>query len=251
MTAISTVRESVVAIARIRLVKRETVKKGKIRPGKVNVGWGSGFCIAKDRLVATAYHALNDRKPPDPTDKHYVFVVPQNADPLFYFPVIGFPVLRPEFDLAVLQIGPCPTPGISIPALPLSFDQPADGSRVMTVGFPAPEIAAIGVDNDGNFQGGQFFLKSHANEGIVSAQYTLGNVQVYELNIGWHHGESGGPIVTLTDPPAAFSMMQQYRNVQSPHGTVAGPRRGCALSLIGSDLAGLGVMAADSQTVPP
>lgn len=65
---------------------------------------------------------------------------------------------------------------------------------------------------------------------------------MYELNIGWHHGESGGPIVSLTDPLAAFSMMQQYRNVQSPHGIVAGPRRGCALSLIAAELAELGVV---------
>jgi len=155
--------------------------------------------------------------------------------------VIEISLEKPDTDIAVLELGSCPTTGASIPALPLSFAQPADGTRVMTLGFPAPEVHALNVDNDLNYRGGQFFLKSHANEGIVAAQYMVGSIQVYELNIGWHHGESGGPIVSLTDPMGAFSLMQQYRNVQSPHGKMAGPRRGCALSLIANELAALGI----------
>ncbi len=241
ITTIPIVRESVLAILRTRLIKPETVKKGKLRPGKIQFGWGSGFCITADRYVATAYHNLNAGQPPNSADKFYAFVVPQNADIAYHFPVVGFPIQRQEIDMAVLELGPCAIAGISIPAMPISFNRPPDGSHVMTLGFPAPEIGAINVDAQGNFQNGQFFLKSHANEGIVAAQYVLGGIHVYELNIGWHHGESGGPIVTLTDPPAAFSMMQQYRNVQSPHGVIAGPRRGCALSMIRDELAALGV----------
>jgi hypothetical protein len=112
---------------------------------------------------------------------------------------------------------------------------------VVTVGYPAPEIVNLNVDLHGNFVGGQFFLKSHANEGIVSAQYILGGVPVYELNVGWHHGESGGPVVAVEDQPAAFLLMQHYRNIQSPHGKVAGPHRGCALSGIQQELERLGV----------
>ncbi len=97
------------------------------------------------------------------------------------------------------------------------------------------------VDHHGNFHGGQFFLKSHANEGIVSAQYVTDGVLMYELNVGWHHGESGGPVADEADRPAVFSLMQHYRNIQSPHGMVAGPHRGCALSGIQRELTALGV----------
>jgi hypothetical protein len=148
---------------------------------------------------------------------------------------------RQNLDLAVLEVGPCATPDIHIPAIPVSFGRQPDGNRVLTVGFPAPEITAVNVDQQGNYQGGQFFLKSHANEGIISAQYDVEGGYLYELNIGWHHGESGGPIVTLTDPPSAFSLMQHYRNIKSPHGVVAGPHRGHALSVIQQDLMSLGV----------
>jgi hypothetical protein len=85
------------------------------------------------------------------------------------------------------------------------------------------------------------FLKSHANTGIISAQYSMGQILDYELNVGWHHGESGGPIATASDNPAVFSLMQHYRNVQTPHGVVAGPHRGVSLSLIQQDLVNLGV----------
>jgi len=171
----------------------------------------------------------------------FAFVVPGNGDAAFHFPVTRFPVERPDVDMAVLEIGPCATAGVSIPAVAVSFDRQPDGARVITVGYPSPEIAGLNVDAHGNFLGGQFFLKSHANEGIVSAQYVISAVPVYELNVDWHHGESGGPIATLADSPSVFSLMQHYRNVQSPHGTVAGPHRGCALSAIQPDLTGLGV----------
>ena len=154
------------------------------------------------------------------------------------------PIEHPDLDIAVLEVGPCANAGAHLPALPVSFAQHADGSRVVTVGFPAPEVVGLNVDAQGTFQGGQFFLKSHANEGIVSAQYVLGaaNLPMYELNVGWHHGESGGPITTLADQPAAFSLMQHYRNIQGPHGVLPGPHRGCALSTIQQDLQGLGVI---------
>jgi len=37
--------------------------------------------------------------------------------------------------------------------------------------------------------------------------------------------------------------MQHYRNIQSPHGVVAGPHRGYALSVIRKELAEIGVKA--------
>jgi len=39
---------------------------------------------------------------------------------------------------------------------------------------------------------------------------------------------------------AAFAVMQHYRNIEGPHGTMAGPRRGIALAAIQSELAGAG-----------
>lgn len=240
VAAIPVVRKSVVAIFRYRLVRPETTKKGKVRPAEYKVGWGSGFCIVSDRYVVTAFHVLNDGQRRNPSDRFVAFVVPGNDDPAYHFPVTGFPVERPDLDLVVLEIGQCATAGIQLPAVPVTFAAQQDGSRVLTVGFPAPEISRLNIDSQGNYIGGQFFLKSHANEGILSSQYLLGQLQMYEFNVGWHHGESGGPVLRLDDPVAAFTVMQQYRNIESPHGVVAGPHRGCALSAIRQDIERLG-----------
>ena len=234
--AIPAVRESVVAVFRYRTVRPQTARKGKVRPATYRGGWGSGFCIAADRLVITAFHVLNDGRPRDPADTFLAFVVPGNGDPAFHFPVTGFPVEKPDADLAILELGPCATAGVHLPAIPVPLTAPQDGARVLTVGFLAPEVVALNIDPHGAYLGGQFFLKSHANEGILSAQYDLGPLHVYEFNVGWHHGESGGPIVRLDNPIAAFTIMQQYRKVQAPHGTMAGPHRGCTLSAIRPDL---------------
>lgn len=241
--AIPMIRESVAAMLRLHLVKPERVKKGKVTPAKIEAALaGSAFCIVADRYLVTAHHVLKaGQQQRDSNDKFYAFIVPQNGDPAYHFPVISFPLERPDLDLAILEVGPCATAGVGMPAIPVSFVEQADGNRVVTVGFPAPEIAQISLDQQGNYLGGQFFLKSHANEGIVSARYVIGGVQFYELNVGWHHGESGGPIVALTDPPAAFSLMQHYRNIKSPHGVLAGPHRGCALSAVQQELTALGV----------
>lgn len=238
--AIPLVRESVVAIFRYRMTRPETAKKGKVRPAQYNVSWGSGFCISRDRHLLTAFHILNGGKPRDPSDSFVAFIVPANQDRAFHFPVTGFPLERPDLDLAALEIGPCATPGNHIPALPITCGSQHDGAHVLTVGFPAPEVAALSIDPTGRYVGGQFFLKSHANEGILSAQYPLGMIHVYEFNVGWHHGESGGPVARLDEPVAAFTIMQQYRNIQAPHGPVAGPHRGCALAAIQAELRGLG-----------
>ncbi len=243
-TAIPIVRDSVAAVLRIRMTHPETVKKGKVRPAQFQASLGgSAFCVVTDRYLVTAFHVLNGGQPRNPADKFYAFVVPGNGNPAFHFPVVGFPVERPNLDVAVLDVGPCATAGVHVPAVPVSFTPRADGTRVITVGYPAPDIVGLKVDLQGNFHGGQFFLKSHANEGIVSAQYVIGGVLLYELNVGWHHGESGGPVADQEDQPAVFSLMQHYRNIQSPHGTVAGPHRGCALSGIQQELTALGVAA--------
>jgi hypothetical protein len=86
-------------------------------------------------------------------------------------------------------------------------------------------------------------LKSHANEGIISGQFEINSQRIYELNVGWYQGESGGPIFSL-DPIAAFSIMQGYRNVNTQHGIVPGPHQGKNLSLIADSLSEFGAQIA-------
>jgi hypothetical protein len=244
-TLIPAVQESVVALLRIHLERPQKVKKEKVRPARFQCSWGSGFCVVADKYLITAFHLLNGGngvQPRNPQDKFIAFVVPENEEKAFHFPVIGFPLEKPDLDLAILEIGPCSTQGIHLPGLAVTLTPQPTGTRVVTMGFPAPEIAEINLDPQGNYLGGQFFLKSHANEGIVSAHYTLGAFPIYEFNVGWHHGESGGPIVTQSEPATAFTLMQQYRNIQTPHGIVAGPHRGRGLYAIQQELARLGVI---------
>jgi hypothetical protein len=59
------------------------------------------------------------------------------------------------------------------------------------------------------------------------------------LNVGWHHGESGGPILAL-EPVAVFALMQFYRNITGPHGVVAGPHMGRSIAVIESKLREVG-----------
>ena len=233
--------DAVAAILRLHTVKPATVKKGVTTPAKISASFtGSGFCIVENRFLLTAYHVVAIGKPRDPNDKFLAFVVPQNGPQMYHFPVVGYPFESPDLDMAIIEIGACATAGVKLPALPVTPEAQPDGNRVLTIGFPAPVIAAINVDPNVDLVGGQIFLKSHANEGIVSAQYRLDSVDFYELNVGWHHGESGGPIVRLDDPAAAFSLMQHYRDIKGPHGVVAGPHRGRALRAIEQELIAVG-----------
>src|SRR2546425_6835118 len=225
-TAIRSVRDSVAAILRVHITRPETVKKGKARPQQVHASLGgSAFCVVADRYLVTAFHVLNEGKPRNPSDKFYAFVVPGNGDLLLHFPVVAFPVERHDLDVAVVEIGPCSSAGVQVPAVPVSFTPRPDGTRVVTMGYPAPEIMGLEVDHHGNFHGGQFFLKSHANEGIVSAQYVTDGVLMYELNVGWHHGESGGPVADGGDRPAGLLPVPQYRENPPPPRLGSGPPR--------------------------
>jgi hypothetical protein len=243
--AIAAVRRSVVAVMCIHWKSAEDARAADPAHAEFSCSFGTAFCVVADRYVVTAHHVLNGGKPRNPDDRFYVFTVPGNDVPAYYYEVIGFPLERPDRDLAVLE--PCSMPGIELPALPVSFAPRPDGTQVVTVGYPSPEIHDIKVDPQGNYRGGQFFLKSHANEGIVAAQYELEGDWMYELNVGWHHGESGGPVASAGASPAVFSVMQHYRNVQSPHGVVAGPHRGFGLSCIEGELRALGVVVQDAQ----
>ena len=241
LRAIQQTGDSVATILRLHTLKPATVRKGTAKPLKFSASLaGSAFCIVENRILLTAYHVFNNGKPRDPKDRFYAFIVPQNGPQAYHFPVVGYPFESLNLDMAIIEVGACATAGVKVPALPVTTDAQPDGSRVLTIGFPAPEITTLNVDKNGDYIGGQFFMMSHANEGIVSAQYPVDSAVFYELNIGWHHGESGGPIVRLVDPVAAFSLMQDYRTIKTPHGVVAGPHRGRALKAIEQELIAVG-----------
>ena len=73
----------------------------------------------------------------------------------------------------------------------------------------------------------------------MAAQYDISGAWAYEFNVGWHHGESGGPVF-VQDPLAAVAVMQFYRNIEAPHGRVAGPHVGRSLEVIRQKVVSLG-----------
>jgi hypothetical protein len=194
-----------------------------------------------DRFLLTAHHILNNGKPRDPQDRFFVFSVPGNGEVAHHAPVVSFPIENLQTDMTILEIAAPTLPMPPIPAAAVTFGLQQDGERVLTYGFPAPNVAKANVDPNGNWMGGNFFLKAHANEGIVSSHYEMNGQLFYELNVGWHHGESGGPVFR-TDPVAGFAIMQQYRNIETPHGTIAGPRQGRSLIVIESELRNIGTV---------
>lgn len=223
---IQQLRDSVCAVMKI--------KKGIIDKGvqQFQLGFvGTAWCIKADRYLVTAHHLLNEGKMRDPSDRFYAFTVPGNGLQAFECPIVNFPLEDPSNDLAVLEIGRFISQNQHLSAVPVTFAHPADGTPVLTLGFPSPQIANANVAPDGNYRGGQFFLKAHSNTGIVAAQYEAAGSWQFEFNVGWHHGESGGPITQL-EPLGVFAVMQSYRNIVTPHGIVAGPHMGRALEVI-------------------
>jgi len=236
--SISSLRNSVCSILRIHL-KKEKHKKGKVKREFEIALVGSAFCIVANRLLLTAFHIFNNGKERDPNDKFYAFTVPDNGPNAYDFPVTSFPLEDNVRDFAIIELGPPAAPGREIPSAPIIFKNLFDGTRVVTYGFPAPIIAEARVDENANYRGGSFFLKGHANEGIIAGQFEIDGIWSYELNVGWHHGESGGPICCI-DPIGVFAIMQGYRNIKSPHGIMAGPHSGRSLASIERNLRDVG-----------
>ena len=227
---IAGVRNSVVSILRVRLKRPAKVKKGKQGARSFKVAFvGTGFCIATDRLIFTAFHVFNEGKPRDASDRFYAFYAPNNGPTAYCREIVGVPYEDSTLDMAVAEIAAPQQGQPTVTSLSVTFSSVRDGEPVLTCGYPAPRITNAKVDLTGHWLDGNIFLMTHANEGIVSSQYQLDGVLHYELNVGWHHGESGGPIFRATDPVSAFALMQAYRKIQSPHGIVAGPHFGRGL----------------------
>jgi hypothetical protein len=185
---------------------------------------------------------LNDTKPRDLAHKFYILRAPQNGHSLQFWPVTGFSLEDSARDLVILEALPPAQGGISVPAVPLSMTAPPDGTPVFTYGCPAPAVSGGSVTPQGDLVAIQTILFTHANLGIVAAQYEATPLveTLFEFSVGWHHGESGGPVFVLEPRIAAFAVMQHYRNIQGPHGVIPGPRRGLALNAIRSALANAG-----------
>jgi hypothetical protein len=200
---------------------------------------GTAWCIVESRYFITANHIFNKGQPRNPEDKFILFFVPNNGLVAYHTNVTGFVLENEAYDIALIEISSLPPQVTSVPAVPVTFAVQDDGTRVLTYGFPSPIISNAQVGVQGDWVRGSIFLKGHANEGIIAGQYDLNGALAYELNVGWHHGESGGPIFKL-DPTAAFALMQTYRGIQSPNGVYPGPRRGFSVEVIKSTLEGIG-----------
>ena len=239
-TLIPAMKELRPCVADVMRIRPDRRKRHPRQKAVFNLAFvGTAWCIA-DGIFLTAHHVFNSAAMRDRGDKFTLFLVPDNGNSAFHFPVVEYVLEDAVHDLAILRIDPS-AGQIRAQCLPVTFRQVDDGTGAITCGFPAPAIAGGQVAPDGSWLGGgKFFLKSHANAGIVAAHYPLDPYgPLYELNIEWHHGESGGPICQV-EPLAAFAVMQRYRNIQSPHGIMAGPHFGVALEVIEDTLKNAG-----------
>jgi hypothetical protein len=225
-TVIAAIRNSVFGLLRIR----RSATAGQFDLTIVGTTWA----ISDNGSCVTANHVFNGAQPRDPADKFFILYVPLNGPQLNFWPVTGFILEDQQRDLAIIQAPPPQNLTSPIGFIPVAAALPDDGADVLTYGCPAPPIANAGVDPNGNLLGINAAPFTHANTGIVAAQYAAGlpNESLLEFNVGWHNGESGGPVIKCDAPAAAIAVMQHYRNIDGPHGVMAGPRRGWALNAI-------------------
>ena len=228
--AIASIRDAVCAVLRIH-----PLQGGQVHTSMVGTAW----CIIENRYLVTAHHIFNGGQRRDPDDRFFVFSAPQNGPQVFHAPVVSFTLEDPFNDMAIIEINPSGNQSFSISSVPITYRSHQDGEKVLTFGFPSPKVSQSKIDQNLNWLGGNLFLKGHANEGIISGQFEMHGQLIYELNVGWYQGESGGPIFSL-DPIAAFSIMQQYRKVSTQHGIVPGPHQGRALNAIENSLRQIG-----------
>jgi len=229
--AIHSVRNSVCAVLRIH--PTGTSDKAEVK------FVGSAWCVVDNKYLVTANHIFNDSQERDLNDRFYVFTVPGNEGLAYPAPVTSVLLEDAESDMAIIEINSNANQDFSIKNIPITLRPHQDGESILTIGFPEPVIERFEVDNDFNYISGAFFLKSHANEGIISAQYEMDNHFFYEFNTGWFPGESGGPIVSV-GPLATFATMQQYRDINTRNGVIPGPCQGRPLRLIENSLQQIG-----------
>ena len=237
--AIAHIRRSACAILRVR-AKRNVSSTDPALVPRFEMGFvGSGVCIVEKKYVLTAQHIFNGGQARDVNDKFVVFTLTENNLQAFHCAVIGFPIEHATHDLAVMELGKPVDARFVLEPLPISMDTFVEGSEVVTYGFPSPVVTGANLDAEGNFLGGgNFFLKGHANTGIVSACYDLQGAIHYAFNVDWVHGESGGIVCDLATLHL-FTIMQSYRTIGTPNGVMAGPRLGRGFQSIAKELRAL------------
>jgi hypothetical protein len=231
--AIATIRDGVCAILRVQ---------AKTTPGQFTAGIsGTAWCVSSTGGFVTAYHVFNNGKPRNPSDKFYLVRAPGNGTSVQFWPVTAFVVEDSNHDLAVITAPTGLSPALS--TIPVTLTPPPDGATVLTFGCPAAAVVSWAASPTGDVTGLNTALFTHANTGILSAQFRASATipeTVFEFSVRWYEGESGGPVLRLEPSVAAFAVMQSYRIIDAQHGKVDGPRRGFGLAGIQTALKTVG-----------
>jgi hypothetical protein len=234
--AVARARDAICAVVRVR---REDA--GPVHVDVSGTAWAAGT----PSTFVTARHVVSPR----PAGLRWY--VARRTSPastaLELWPVAEILLEDADVDLAVLRV---PASTVRSP-LPLALEQVADGTRVLTFGCPSARIQDAAVTPGGELRSAHAFLAPFANEGIVSGHYDVWTEDappahlgpLYEFNVSWLNGESGGAVIRV-EPFAAFAVMQSYRKIPTPIGDVPGPRRGFGLAHLGERLRALGMLGA-------
>jgi len=232
--AVARARDAICAVARVR---RHSA--GVPRLDVTGTAWAAGT----PTTFITASHVVSPR---GPDDRWYVLRrVDAASMDLHVWPVSEVLLDDPELDVAVLRV-----PGSTVPAgIPVVVEHVPDGTRVLTLGCPSAKIQNGVLSGQGELLKACAFLAPFANEGIVSGHYEVSTEEspsrrlghLYEFNVSWLNGESGGAVIQV-QPFGAFAVMQSYRRIPTPVGDVPGPRRGFALEALAPQLRSLGML---------
>jgi hypothetical protein len=232
--AVARARDAICAVVRVR---RDDA--GAARVDVSGTAWAGGT----PSTFVTAGHVVSPR--PAGQRLYVVRRTSPASTALEIWPVEEIPLEDPELDVAVLRV---PASTVRSP-LPLVLDHVEDGTRVLTFGCPSARIQDGVVSPRGELRSAQAFLAPFANEGIVSGHYDVSTEEpaprhlgpLYEFNVAWLNGESGGAVIRV-EPFGAFAVMQSYRKIPTPIGDVPGPRRGFGLASLGERLRALGML---------
>lgn len=232
--AVARARDAICAVVRLR---RDDA--GALRVEVSGTAWAAGA----PTTFLTASHVVNPR--PEGQRWYVVRRTSPASTELEIWPVEAVLLDDAELDVAVLRV---PASTVRRP-LPLVLEQVEDGTRVLTFGCPSARVQDGVVTPRGELTKAHAFLAPFANEGIVSGHYDVWNEEsparhlgpLYEFNVSWLNGESGGAVIRV-QPFGAFAVMQSYRKIPTPLGDVPGPRRGFGLSSLADRLRELGML---------
>jgi hypothetical protein len=234
--AVARAREAICAVARVR--------RDAAGVPKLDVS-GTAWAAGTRWTFITASHVVNPRPA---EDRWYILRrIDAASTDLLIWPVAEVVIEDRELDIAVLRV---PDSTVETP-IPLVLDHVPDGTQVLTFGCPSARLQNGVVSAQGELLKASAFLAPFANEGIVSGHYDVWTEDtpprslgpLYEFNVSWLNGESGGAVIQV-EPFGAFAVMQSYRRIPTPVGDVPGPRRGFALTHLVPQLRALGMITA-------